>query len=103
MLDPEDKEIALNWSYIYYEQGDYAKAIEIIEKAIDELPEESDLYYRATAYLISNGRYKEAYGYLENALILNFDNHLSLLEFFPKLETQKALFKIIDQYRKNNK
>jgi hypothetical protein len=26
-----------------------------------------------------------------------------LLEFFPKLETHKALFKIIDQYRKNNK
>jgi tetratricopeptide (TPR) repeat protein len=102
VLDPSNMEIWLKWSQIYYEQGDFEKAIEIILKGIDELPETSELYYRATAYLIAAGKYKQAFNYLENALILNFENHTVLLEFFPKLQTQKALFKIIDQYRKEN-
>ncbi len=101
-LDPEDIDIALKWSYLYYDQGDYEEALSIVLTSIEENPEESLLYYRATAYLIAAGKYKEAFAYLENGLILNFENHISLLEFFPKLETQKALFKIIDQYRKEN-
>ncbi len=99
MLDPTDKDISLDWSFIYYEQGDIDKALDIVLHAIEELPEESELYYRATAYLIEAGKYKEAFNYLENALVLNFDNHKSLLEFFPKLETQKALFKVINQFK----
>ena len=102
MLAPDDKEIWLDWSFIYYEQGEFDKAIDLIISGMDELPDESDYYYRVTAYLIAAGKYKEAFNYLENALILNFENHTILFEFFPHLETQKALFKIIDQFRKEN-
>ena len=92
----------LKWSQIFYEQGDFERAIEITLKGIEEVPDDSDLYYRITAYYIAAGHYKEAFRYLENALVLNFENHKVLLEFFPKLQTQKALFKIIEQYRKEN-
>ena len=102
MLSPEDKEIWLDWSYIYYEQGEYNKAIELIINGLEETPDEADYFYRITAYLISAGKYKEAFNYLENALILDFDNHTVLFDFFPQLETQKALYKIIDQFRKDN-
>jgi tetratricopeptide (TPR) repeat protein len=102
LLDPEDKEVWLNWSYIYYEQGEYEKAIELLLDGLDELPDEPRFFYRLTAYLISAGKYKEAFNYLENALILDFDGHTELYEFFPKLETQKALFRIIEQFRKDH-
>lgn len=101
-LNPSNVEVWLEWSWIYYEQGDYNRAIELILSGIDECPEDSNLYYRITAYLIAAGKYKQAFNFLENALVLNFENHKVLFEFFPKLETQKALFRIIDQYRKNN-
>ena len=84
------------------EEGDYEKAVSLIKDGISLIPESSDLYYRATAYLVSGGKYQEAFTYLENALILDFEKHEVLFEFFPKLETQKALFKIIDQYRSKN-
>ena len=103
MLDPENLDIIMDWSYIYYEQGEYEKALEIVVNSLEDMPNEADLYYRATAYLLSLGKYKEAYNYLENALVLNYDKHIELFEFFPKLETQKALFRIIDQFRKTNK
>ena len=87
---------------IHFDQGDYSRAIELINNGLEENPDDSDLLYRMVIYQITAGHYKEAFTFLENALILNFDNHEVLFEFFPKLETQKALFKIIDQFRKND-
>lgn len=101
-LGPEDKEIWLNWSFIYFEQGEHDKAIEILLQGMEELLDESEFFYRMSAYLIESGKFKEALNYLENALILNFEGHQVLFDFFPKPETQKALFKIIEQFRKDN-
>ena len=98
-LDAGLIDLWLEWSFIYYEQGDFEKAHELISEGIAEIPDEAELYYRAVVYLISDGNYKEALGYLENALILDFDLHVLLFEFFPEKETQKALYKIIEQYR----
>ena len=103
MLNPEDVDIFLDWSFIYYEQGEYEKALDVMINALNELPDNADLFYRMTAYLLAVGKYKAAYNHLENALMLDFDKHTDLLEFVPKLETQKALFKIIDQYRNDHK
>jgi tetratricopeptide (TPR) repeat protein len=101
-LDPENLEIYLDWSMVYFEQGDFDRAVALMQSAIEAVPHDAMGYYRLVAYLIEAGRYKQAFSYLENALILNFQKHEVLYEFFPRLETQKALFKIIDQYRKKN-
>jgi len=100
VLDPTNPEIWKNWSFVHYEMGNFAEAYDLVMAGIEELPEEAELYYRAVVYLISAGKYKEAFTYLENALILDFEMHHILFEFFPRLETQKGLYKIIDQYRK---
>ncbi len=97
-LEPEVQEIWLDWSYIVSEQGDYVRALEIVEQGIDHMPENASLYYRAVVYLIKASKYKEGFIYLENALTLNFEKHNEMFEFFPELETQKALMKIIDQF-----
>ena len=99
VLDATNIKVWLDWSYIHFEQGDYEKAKDLIEIGIDESPEAAELYYRMTAYLISQGNYKEGFIFLENALVLNFEKHTLLFEFFPELETQKSLIKIIDQFR----
>jgi len=97
-LEPEIPEIWLDWSYILSEQGNFQKALEVLEIGIDHLSECASLYYRAVVYLFKSSKYKEAFLYLENALTLNFEKHTELFEFFPELETQKALMKIIDQF-----
>jgi tetratricopeptide (TPR) repeat protein len=101
-LDPTDKEIWLNWSFIFYEQGNYEKAVDTLMQGFEDNPEDAEFFYRVTVYLIEAGRFKEAFNYLENALLLDFDAHTTLFDFFPKLETQKALYKIIEQFRKEN-
>ena len=100
-MDPSDHKTSLEYSLIYYESGDIEKAIKIIKNAIDEVPGESLLYYRLVIYLMDSGRYKESINVLESALSLNFDNHEVLFDFVPNFETQSALIRVINQFRKN--
>ncbi|KUG06406.1 tetratricopeptide repeat protein [Solirubrum puertoriconensis] len=97
---PEMPEGWINWSAILYEQGNYDAAIDLMKAASELLPTEADLMYRLCAYLLAAGRYRQAYDVLENALLLDFDKHKLLFEFFPELEQQRALTRLIEQYRK---
>jgi tetratricopeptide (TPR) repeat protein len=98
-LEPTIPELWLNWSALYFEQSDYKEAIKIIQSGLDVMPNEPELWYRAVAYLIHDGKFKEAYTHLETALLLDYDAHTEIFHFFPNLETQKALFRIIEQYK----
>jgi tetratricopeptide (TPR) repeat protein len=97
-FDSDNPDIWLNWSLLFFEQNQYGKAFEIVYDGISEMPHDADLFYRAAAYLIFDGSYSEAYKYLETGLILDYDAHTQIYDFFPNLDTQKALFRIIEQY-----
>ncbi|AIZ64793.1 hypothetical protein PK28_15935 [Hymenobacter sp. DG25B] len=97
---PDNKDAWLNWSIILYEQGNYDGAIDLMRNAVEIQPAEAELHYRLCAYLLAAGRYREAYECLENALVLDFDKHRLLFDYFPELESQRALARLIDQYRK---
>ena len=97
-VDPTNADVYLMWSLIPFDQGDYDKAFGIVQLGMNELPQDADLYYRAVVYQIYGGNYREALLSLETALTLNYDTHVQLFEFFPELEKQKALYKIIQQY-----
>jgi len=101
-LYPKDVESCLDFSFIYYESGDIKKAISIINEGIAETPGESLFYYRLVVYLLDDGKYKEAINVLESALSINFKNHDVLFDFIPKFETQSALIRVINQFKKNN-
>lgn len=100
---PENPELWLNWSLVYYEQGNYSQAIDIIKEGMEECPEEGMLYYRMSAYLLCEGKYPDAVEFLDQALIIDFDAHTCLFDFFKDLEIQKALYKIIEQFRQDER
>lgn len=99
-VGPDNKDVWLNWSILLYEQGNFDGAIDLMRNAVEIQPLEAELHYRLCAYLLAAGRYREAYQCLENALVLDFDKHRLLFDYFPELESQKALARLIDQYRK---
>ena len=99
-LEVINPEAWIKWSAINHEQGDFEMAADLMLSAIDAMPEEAELYYRAAIYFIKSGRYKEAFNYLETGLILNYEGHEIMFEYFKNLDTQKAIFRIIEQYRK---
>ena len=95
LLEPENTDIWLDWSFIYHESGEKDKAIELIERGLEESPDNSDLLYRMVVYQIQAGQYKEAFTYLENALILDFENHEVLFEFFRNLKHKKHFSRLL--------
>lgn len=99
-LNPSNPQTWLDWAEIYREQGDYSQAIGLLQSGLEECPAHADLYYRMCLYHIEAGKYKQSFGYLENALILDFDRHTVLYEWIEDINIQKALFKIISQYRR---
>lgn len=102
-IAPNDIDLSLDFSLIYYESGDINRSISIIKDAINENQEESLLYYRLVIYLMDAGKYKESINVLESALSLNFDNHEVLFDFVPNFESQSALIRIINNYKNNLK
>jgi tetratricopeptide (TPR) repeat protein len=98
-LEPFMVDYWLNWSLLYFDNADYAMAYEVIKDAIEELPTEADLHYRACVYLLYDGKINQAISYLEEALILDYDGHEQLYDYFSNLETLKTIQKIIDNYR----
>ena len=101
-LEPGILETYINLALIYFEQNRFEEAIDVTREGIEELPEEAELYYRLVVYLIKMGNYKEAFSFLENGLTLNFDKHTIMYDLMPELKQQKALYKIIAQYREEN-
>ena len=99
-LDPINADIWLNWSLLHFEQENYHRAFEIVYEGIEEIPDDADLYYRACTYLLYSSSFNEAYKYLQEALVLDYDKHVQLYDFFSNLDTLKALQRIIDQFRK---
>ena len=102
-IAPNDIDLSLDFSLIYYESGDVNRSISIIKDAINENQEESLLYYRLVIYLMDAGKYKESINVLESALSLNFDNHEVLFDFVPNFESQSSLIRIINNYKNNLK
>ena len=98
-LDPTDREIWIDWAYIYQEQGEFGRAASILSDGLAEMPEDAVLMYRIAANLMLEGRMTDAFGFLEQALLLDYDAHEVMLEYFPKVEMQRTLLRLISQFK----
>ncbi len=101
-IDGLNPDLFLDWSFVFYDQGDYLHAYELIEKGLSESPQDARLYYRGTVYLLAEGEYSKAMDFLNKALFLDYDGHVQLFEFFTEIRTQKMLFRIIEQYKRDH-
>jgi tetratricopeptide (TPR) repeat protein len=98
-ISPQQPDVWLNWSFIHYEQGEIDAAIDLVMEGLEDMPDNSEMQYRVVCYLIAAGQYQEAVKFLELALALNYEQHTILFEFFPRAEVQRALQKLINQFK----
>ncbi|MEZ4904551.1 MAG: CDC27 family protein [Spirosomataceae bacterium] len=82
-VEPDYEEVWLKWSLVLFDQGQFHRAYEIIQEGLEDIVDNASLYYRATAYLLHAGDYKEALIHLEIALMLDYNAHEQLYVFFP--------------------
>jgi hypothetical protein len=53
-----------------------------------------------SAYLLELGKKQEALGFLQNALVLDYEKHNELFEYLPQLKENTSILDLIESYRK---
>lgn len=100
-LDPDNKEVWLDYTHFLSVAHSPAKAVEVIEEALNVFPEDDILLYRLVAYQLNSGKKQAALQNLEHALSLNFDAHEDLIDYFPEALNNNAVAEMLEIYRKN--
>ncbi len=96
-LETSDSKIWLDYSFIYYDKGEYESAHEVVKQGLEYIPESAELYYMGFVFALKAGNIKESLIILENALILDPDKKDMVFEYFQSLEEQKAILHIMDK------
>lgn len=94
-INPFNPQTWLNWSLVYFENDQKEKACDLINEGLEILPEDADMLYRAFAYFFACHELEKACTFLEQALVVDYSSHEMLYEFFPEIEIQKVIFRII--------
>ena len=98
-LEPTNIDIWIEYSDAYQEADDLDKAIEIIKTGISFQPENAELFYRLSAYLLLNKDTKEAYNILDVALDMDLSYADELIEYISEFEENNHLINVINQFK----
>ena len=71
----------------------------MLDKGIEADPRNASTQYRKAIYLLRQGRSKEAYSLIENALSIDFTKHTEIFEYMPQLKEDSNLIQLIEVYR----
>lgn len=99
-LEPEDPGIWSDFAQLQQEMHDYEGARETLAEGIKHHPDDAELYYHMSAFLLGIGQRQEAYGNLQRGLELDFEAHDVLFEFMPQLRDNSGLLAFIESHRK---
>ncbi len=90
----------LNWAKSYANKNDFLKASQIIIEGLESIPDNANLNYMAVVYFLKIQKYQIAKDYLEIALLLDFEGHKQIFQYFQhSFTTQQVLAKIINLYK----
>lgn len=99
-MEPDNKDNWVMLARTYFEAADYREALNLIEKAILQFEDNTDLYYIKSAFYYQIGNRNESFINLERALLQDFEGFTLMFEVTPHMEYDDHVLNIIDQYRK---
>lgn len=99
-LEPENKDIWLDYANLLDSQGEKTKALEILAEGVKHHPDNAEILYRISACLFSVGQKQEALTFLHNALGLDYEKHSDLFEYLPQLKENTTVLDLIESYKK---
>lgn len=98
-IAPDLPDIWLAWSEVHYNEGEIEQAIDIIEEGLEENPDEPDLMYRSVAYYFTAGQIQKTMRQLEFSLLVDYEAHEQLYDFFEDLTVQKKICQLVNHLK----
>jgi tetratricopeptide (TPR) repeat protein len=87
------------WACRMDESGETEAAYYLLQQGMVVHTENSRLFYHAALLAFKLNYSAEAYGLLENALLIDFDGHVVLHELAPEVASLRPIKELIAQYR----
>ncbi len=97
-LFPDDAELWSAWATMLHEARDLNAAMDVINLALAQLPEDHRLLYMNAAIHYLGGRTQAAMEALQNALALNYREHQEMFKFAPELRQVGTISEMIARY-----
>lgn len=97
-LYPEDSELWCSWATMLHESHDLKAAMDIINIALQQLPDDFRLWYFSAAVHYLGGRNSAAMEALQYALALNYREHEEMFKFAPELRQVGTINEMIARY-----
>lgn len=97
-LDPTDLVMWRDWAARLHDDNKTDLALALLDEGLRQNKGAAQLLYQYAAYAFKIGRSREAFVYLENALIVDHAQHELLHEFCPNLLPLRPIQELIAQY-----
>lgn len=97
-IHPCESEIWCSWVGMLHESHDQDAASMVIRCALENLPEHPRLMYLNAAVQFLGGRTKAALLTLQDALLLNYQEHHEMFKFAPELKQSGIISDLIARY-----
>ena len=98
-LQPKNHEIWAFLGYLYYENEDFSKACENLEKALDLCPIEPFVLFLLGNIYSRKGEITKAVDCYEMAIFFDFDMYIAHIDFARKYEHMGRHKKALDEYK----
>lgn len=95
---PEDSTLWCSWATMLHESHDLKAAMEVINMALQQLPDDFRLWYISAAVHYLGGRNVAAMEALQYALALNYKEHEEMFKFAPELRQVGTIHEMIARY-----
>ena len=76
------------------------EAVNSLKKALTYNENNSLFNYQIAGFYLKLGNLNDALQYLESGLMINFDKHKFLIDYFPKAKAIKEIDKLNNKYKK---
>lgn len=98
-IDNYDSESWLNYSNLLYKQKYQQEAVDALYDALKINPNNAELHYRLSAYLIDSGDETKGLSFFKNALEIDFDQHEDVFKYMPSVKENKNLLHLLHNFK----
>ncbi|MBX7095725.1 MAG: tetratricopeptide repeat protein [Flavobacteriales bacterium] len=98
-LDGDNPELIMDYTDFLKRRFSLQEALEEMDKHILRFPQQAELLYRQSVYLLESGKKAQAMEMLAEALSLNFEEHEELFDYLPELKNNNDIVELIEHYR----
>ena len=97
-LNPGDVKLWVTRALLLFNHIDRELGTEVLLEAVKTAPDNAELHFRISAFLLATGSISEALYYLQNGLDIDYSKHLLLFEQFPEATNIPRVMDLIQIY-----